>query len=207
MRFQFDQLSGNERYHLITQTIVPRPIAWILTKNTNSTFNLAPFSYFAPLSSGPALLVVSIGNKDQDTKKDTKVNLIREEECVVHIPSGELVASVNQSAMNLKNNESEVSYMNLALVDFTTRLPRIKEANVALHCRLFDRHQLGNSNFDSLYLEILDVYISDDIIAEKNTAEGNSRTTVDHDKLNPLGRLGGNHYSLLGETLTLKRPN
>ncbi|MCV2402447.1 flavin reductase family protein [Marinomonas sp. C2222] len=202
MRFQFDQLSGTERYHLITQTITPRPIAWILTKNSNATFNLAPFSYFAPLSSDPALLVVSIGNKDQDTKKDTKENLLREEECVVHIPSGELVEAVNQSAMNLGSGESEVSHMNLALAEFTQSLPRVKEAKVALHCRLFDRHQLGNSNFDSLYLEILDLYISDDIANEEE-----SRVTVDHKELNPLGRLGGNHYSLLGETLTLKRPN
>lgn len=201
MRFQFDHLSGTERYHLMTQTITPRPIAWILTKNTNATYNLAPFSYFAPLSSDPALLVVSIGNKDQTTKKDTKENLLREEECVVHIASGDLANAVNQSAMNLSAGESEVSHLNLLLTEFTQSLPRVEKAKVALHCRLFDRHQLGNSNFDSLYLEILDLYISDDIVnAEEN------RITIDHKALNPLGRLGGNHYSLLGETLTLKRP-
>lgn len=202
MRFQFDQLSGNQRYHLITQTITPRPIAWILTKNENTKLNLAPFSYFAALSSDPALLVVSIGNKTDDIAKDTKQNLLREKECVLHIPSGELMHAVNESAMNLPTGESELSKIGLSLIEFTKTLPRIKKAKVALHCRLFDVHKLGDSTFDSLYLEILDLYVDDELVTQEN-----DRVIIDNKKLNPLARLGGNDYGLLGETVTIKRPN
>ena len=202
MRFQFDQLTGNQRYHLITQTITPRPIAWILTRNENQTYNLAPFSYFAALSSDPALLVVSIGNKTDDIAKDTKQNLLREKECVLHIPSGDLMRAVNESAMNLPSGESELSQIGLSLADFTTALPRIKNAKIALHCRLFDVHKLGNSTFDSLYLEILDLYVDNELITLDN-----DRVLIDNKKLNPLARLGGNDYGLLGETVTIKRPN
>lgn len=202
MRFQFDQLSGNQRYHLITQTITPRPIAWIMTKNENESFNLAPFSYFAALSSDPALLVVSIGDKADSTAKDTKHNLIREKECVLHIPSGDLIHAVNDSAATLDYGVSELSKSNLSLAAFVDSLPRIAEAKVALHCRLYDRHKLGNSSLEACYLEILNVHIDDDILSQSD-----DRTVVDNKKLNPLARLGGNDYALLGETVTIKRPN
>jgi flavin reductase (DIM6/NTAB) family NADH-FMN oxidoreductase RutF len=202
MRFQFDQLSGNQRYHLITQTITPRPIAWIMTKNENESFNLAPFSYFAPISSDPALLMVSIGNKTTDVAKDTKYNLLREKECVLHIPSGGLVNAVNESATTLSYGESELPRAGLSLTNFTKTLPRIAEAKVAIHCKLFDIHTLGDSSFNALYLEIVDLYVDEGLVTEEH-----SRIFIDNKKLNPLSRLGGDDYALLGETVTIKRPN
>ncbi|TYL48254.1 flavin reductase family protein [Marinomonas sp. IMCC 4694] len=202
MRFQFDQLSGNQRYHLITQTITPRPIAWILTKNENASVNIAPFSYFAPLSSDPALLVVSIGNKTSEEQKDTKQNLLREKECVLHIPSGDLMNAVNQSAAPLPYGDSELPTTGLSLCDFTQTLPRIKEAKVALHCRLFDTHTLGHASFHAVYLEILDLYVEDSLVTEEN-----NRIFIDNQKLNPLARLGGDDYALISEAVTIKRPS
>lgn len=202
MRFQFDQLSANQRYHLITQTITPRPIAWILTKNENESFNLAPFSYFAPVSSDPALVMVSIGNKSADQAKDTKHNLLREKECVLHIPSEALMNAVNESAANLPYGESELPNTHVSLADFTKTLPRIQQANVAMHCRLFDIHSLGNASFQAVYLEILDVHVEEDLITEAH-----SRIYIDNKKLNPLARLGGDDYALVGKTVTMKRPN
>ncbi|WP_417559927.1 flavin reductase family protein [Marinomonas sp.] len=202
MRFQFDQLSGNQRYHLITQTITPRPIAWVMTKNENESFNLAPFSYFAPISSDPALLMVSIGNKATGIAKDTKYNLLREKECVLHIPSGDLINAVNESSASLSDGESELTRTCLSLTDFTETLPRIAEAKVAIHCKLFDIHTLGNATFNAIYLEILDLYVDEDLVTEDK-----SRIFIDNKKLNPLARIGGDDYALLGETVTIKRPN
>ncbi|SQD77863.1 protein of unknown function, might belong to Protein/domain typically associated with flavoprotein oxygenase, DIM6/NTAB family protein [Moritella yayanosii] len=36
MQLNFTDLSANQRYHLMTQTIIPRPIAWVLTAATNT---------------------------------------------------------------------------------------------------------------------------------------------------------------------------
>ncbi|MEO9655048.1 flavin reductase family protein [Marinomonas sp.] len=202
MLFSFDQLNGNQRYHLITQTITPRPIAWIMTKNLAGSYNLAPFSYFAALSSDPALLVVSIGNKDQDTAKDTKLNLLRDKECVLHIPSVEWAHAVNDSAANLAYGESEIEKLGLSLCPFTEHFERLQEAKVALHCRLYDVHNLGDSPTQALYLEILSLHVDDDLITQQA-----QRTFIDNQKLNPLARLGGNDYAELGENITIKRPN
>ncbi|GAB3484504.1 flavin reductase family protein [Marinomonas epiphytica] len=202
MQFQFDQLSANQRYHLITQTVTPRPIAWILTQNEQDSFNLAPFSYFAALSSDPALLVVAIGNKSDQQAKDTKYNLLNKKECVLHIPSSQLAPQVNQSAANLPYGESELNEADLSLAPFVESLPRIEQAKVALHCRLYDVHDLGEAPTQALYLEVLAMHVDDEI-----TEQHDGRTYIDAKQLDSLGRLGGNHYATLGDIITLKRPN
>ncbi|MCB5161359.1 flavin reductase family protein [Marinomonas algarum] len=202
MRFHFAQLSGNQRYHLITQTVTPRPIAWILTKNENDSFNLAPFSYFTPICPEPALLAVSIGNKAPNIPKDTKRNLLREKECVIHIASEPLMQALNESAANEEYNHSELPRTGLSLSDFVASLPRISDAHVALHCRLFDVHNLAEAAFDVLYLEVLDLYVSDHLITQED-----DRTNIDSQQLSPISRLGGNDYALLGKTVTIQRPS
>lgn len=202
MRVQFDQLSANQRYHLITQTVTPRPIAWILTKNESVNYNLAPFSYFAPVSSDPAILMVSIGDKSENIAKDTKYNLLREKECVLHIPSEEVINAVNESSGSFAYGESEIPTSGVTLVDFTANLPRITEAKVAMHCKLYDVHSFDNTSFTAVFLEVLDMYIDEDLVTLES-----SRIVVDNQKLTPLARLGGDDYALVSKTVTMKRPN
>ena len=201
MIFKLDNMSPNQRYHLITQTVLPRPIAWILTSNQESNFNLAPFSYFAALSSQPALLVVSIGNKEKGLAKDTKANLLREKECVIHIPSVNLAEAVNNSAATLSYGDSEVSQQGLSLTPFTESLPRLSDAKIAMHCRLYDVHALGDA-LHACYLEVLSIHVEDELVSENN-----GRVSIDSLELAPLSRLGGNNYGVLTDTISLKRPS
>lgn len=208
MIFDFEHLSANNRYHLMTQTIIPRPIAWILTKNTanaeadeKESYNLAPFSYFAPLGSDPALLVVSIGNKSVNTMKDTKRNLLQSKECVLHIPSVNLAEQVNQSAANFAYGESEISQLDLTLTPYVDHLPRIAEAGVAMHCQLYDVHELSDSQ-TACYLAIQSLYVNDALVSQDD-----QRTVIHSQTLNPLSRLGGSDYTELGDLITLKRPS
>jgi len=201
MIFELEKMSANQRYHLITQTVLPRPIAWILTANEEDSFNLAPFSYFAALSSEPALLVVSIGNKEKNLNKNTKTNLLRDKECILHIPSVQNAEDVNTSAATLKYGQSEVSEQGLTLTPFSPNLPRLSDAKVAMHCRLYDVHKLSESQ-SACYLEVLNIHVEDSILSE---AEG--RYFIDSLGLSPLSRLGGSDYGVLNEKLTLKRPS
>lgn len=205
MLVHFDDIPALNRYHLITQSVLPRPIAWILTKNdsddSSDKYNLAPFSYFTPVSSDPALLVVSIGNKADNILKDTKRNLMRDKECVIHIPSVDLVEQVNHSAATLAYGESELADQNLTLIDFVENLPRVQQARVALHCHLYDSHQLSQAQ-TVCYLEVKAMYIEDDLVTQTE-----NRTIINSQALNPLSRLGGNDYNFLGEILTIKRPD
>lgn len=92
MYLNLSDLPSSEIYHLLTQTVIPRPIAWILTENEQSKsakydqYNLAPFSFFNAMASNPPAFVVSIGKKTETQEKDTRANLKEGNACVVHIP-------------------------------------------------------------------------------------------------------------------------
>ena len=94
----FTNKPTREIYGLMTQTIIPRPIAWILTDNGDQSFNLAPFSFFNGVSSTPPLLSVSIGHKSDGTKKDTWLNIESRSHFIVHIPPAHLATSVTKTA-------------------------------------------------------------------------------------------------------------
>jgi flavin reductase (DIM6/NTAB) family NADH-FMN oxidoreductase RutF len=46
MLFDFESLGAQERYKLLLATVMPRPIAWVTTRDANNRINAAPFSFF-----------------------------------------------------------------------------------------------------------------------------------------------------------------
>ena len=132
MEFALGDMEPLQRYHLLAQTIVPRPIAWILTRNQNATWNIAPFSFFNVLSSVPPLIITSIGSHDKTRRKDTRVNIEREKKYVCHIAHADLAEEVTKTSLPLDYGESEVSAAGLEVVDFVDDLVRIKQAKIAI---------------------------------------------------------------------------
>ena len=67
MEIELGPLSERETYAILTQTILPRPIAWVLTDNSlpgDARWNLAPFSFFNGISSEPPMVMFSVGSWD-----------------------------------------------------------------------------------------------------------------------------------------------
>ncbi len=52
MLIDYKDTALSQRYQFMAQTIIPRPIAWVVTEN-NGVVNVTPFSYFMGLSSEP----------------------------------------------------------------------------------------------------------------------------------------------------------
>ena len=46
LHLDLDELSARERYKLLTALIIPRPIAWVTTINSEGQVNAAPYSFF-----------------------------------------------------------------------------------------------------------------------------------------------------------------
>ncbi len=202
MDIHADQLSATHLYHLMTQTVIPRPIAWVLTQSTQGITNLAPFSYFAPVASDPPLLMFSVGKKSPTEIKDTAKNAIETQKMVVHIASETFANVVTQTAATLPHNTSEIDVNNIALTPFESfELPRVKDASIAFGCELYEVKEIGNSPQTLIFAEIKTVYIADDCI--DNNAE---RLVIDALKINPLSRLGGNHYATLKKVFSVERP-
>lgn len=203
MQIDFKELTPNQRYGTMVQTIVPRPIAWVLSDNGDDSYNVAPFSFFTGIGSDPALLVLSIGKKDATIEKDTRVNIRERDNFVVHIPSSRHIDQVNQTSQTLAHGESEVDLAKLNLIEFEGfPLPRIADCDVAFACKRYRIDQIGDMEQAVIYGEILAVTVNEGVI---QTAE-NNRLHVDTLKLDPLARLGGSNYSAVGEILSAKRP-
>lgn len=202
MRIELDQLSGKDIYGLMIQTIIPRPIAWVLSDNGNGAFNLAPFSYFNGVTSKPPTLSLSIGRKRDRSKKDTWRNIEDRSHFVVHIASVEMAEAVSATAASLEFGESEVTQNKLELVDEDNwSLPRLKAARIALLCERHQIIEIGEGPQGLVIGEIKSAWFADEI-----AATGDAIPDIDAKALNPLARLGGNDYSSLDQVFTVARP-
>ncbi len=83
-KIDFENLERRECYQLLTGMILPRPIAWVSTVSEDGVFNLAPFSFFAGISSKPPIICLSIGFRKVE-KKDTLRNIEYAQDLVVNV--------------------------------------------------------------------------------------------------------------------------
>ncbi|MDG9671900.1 flavin reductase family protein [Hahella aquimaris] len=203
MYIDFQQLEATKIYHWMTQTIIPRPIAWALTRNEDGGMNLAPFSYFTAISSAPPTIAISIGKKPSGELKDTRSNLQVGAPCTVHIAGREMAQAVTDSSRTLPYGESELPGLNLSLVDFEGfELGRLAECRLAFGCRVQEVVELGSVPQAMVLLNIEKLFVDDSVM----TTDAKGRHKVDAMQVNPLSRLGADEYATLGEVISIPRP-
>ncbi|MFK7861732.1 MAG: flavin reductase family protein [Granulosicoccus sp.] len=194
-------LSAVEAYATMTQTVVPRPVAWILTRNDTEDYNLAPYSYFNAVSSKPPMVMFSAGMKPDGSAKDTRYNLEQRSDCVIHIAHREMAESMTASAATLPRNTSEINELDLALTDMPgTDLPRLADCRVAYAATLRDTKTIGYNWLG--FLELTHLHLAETVVG----SDAKGRLKVLADKLDPIGRLGGGEYALAGDVISIKRP-
>jgi flavin reductase (DIM6/NTAB) family NADH-FMN oxidoreductase RutF len=197
MIFHQADFSPDAFYALMIQTIIPRPIAWVLTRNSNNTYNVAPFSFFNGVASEPPLLMISVGWKDDITRKDTWVNIEERDHFVVHIPPVEMARSVVATSKALPFNQSEMDFAKLKTVPVEgEELPRLKGPKAALFCRKHMIMEVGTERQGLILGEIRKIWMDEKAIQTKD-----GRTYFNPKKINPLSRLGS-----LGRVINIKRP-
>ncbi|HAY46944.1 MAG TPA: protein/domain typically associated with flavoprotein oxygenase, DIM6/NTAB family protein [Gammaproteobacteria bacterium] len=203
MQIELNQLSTSETYFTLTQTVLPRPVAWVLTENEDCSHNLAPFSYFNAVCSDPPLLMVSIGKQKDGRDKDTIRNIKTRSQFVIHIASCDQLNELNQSAATLPPCVSELDKIGLktALVDGFP-VPRITECKVAFFCDRYEIQTIGNKGDSLLFAEVREIYIDDECVE----IDEKGRMIIDANAIQPLARLGAGEYADFGTTMTAKRP-
>ncbi|AWB67071.1 flavin reductase family protein [Saccharobesus litoralis] len=203
MIIDFNQLSANNIYHVMTQSVVPRPIAWVLSENESNGYNLAPFSYFTAISSAPPILMYSTGKKTNGERKDSFRNVVERKNLVIHIAHADLAQQVTQSASSLDYDESELTLTNLEVTEFAgSPLPRVTQAKIAFACELYQTQEIGDTPMQLVFAKVNQVYVDDEIV----TLDDKQRVKINALQLDPLARLGANEYADLGQVFKSDRP-
>ena len=196
-----DGVPGTDVYRLLTQVIVPRPIAWVLTDageeagSGDARWNLAPYSYFMGLASEPPLVGFSVGIGRERRVKDTLVNLRARPEHTILLPHLGQLDAVQRTSAELPPGASEVVDTGLGTVDWDWPTPRLEGSRVALACRLERCVDLAPDDRQVLVVSRVHRVWLDDAVA----VEGRPGSQlVDPAALDPLARLGAGLYAGLG---------
>jgi flavin reductase (DIM6/NTAB) family NADH-FMN oxidoreductase RutF len=183
MIFDFSEITAKARYNLLTGVVVPRPIAWVTSRNANDGINLAPFSFFNVVGTDPGLVVLSVGNHP-DRPKDTATNIDLRTDFVVNMVDEKSSDAMSQSAIDFPDGVSEIESLGLVTAASTKiSTPRLKNAPAALECRKHSIIEIGRNRL--ILGEILAMYIREEFVLDS------SRYHVDSSAMNLIGRMGG----------------
>lgn len=144
--FDFEQLSRADKYKLLVSVIMPRPIAWVVSRHSGGTLNAAPFSFFNLVCPDPPLVAISFSATTDRHEKDSLANIRSFGEFVVNMVPEELAESMNITATNAPHGVDETQLAKLELVTCAVvQVPRIAHSPVALECKLAETLDLGSS--------------------------------------------------------------
>lgn len=168
-----------DNYKILTNVVVPRPIAWITSLSQTGVINLAPFSFFNAVGSDPLYVIVSVGLRDDGTPKDTARNIESSGEFVVNLVTEELLHAMNISAADFPPDQGELTPAALHSAPSTKiTAPRLAESQVSLECRLFKSVALGTN---TLFIgEVVMFHVADHLMGPR----------LHVNNFSPLGRLG-----------------
>lgn len=183
MHIDPNSTSPQDNYKLLTNLVVPRPIAWVTSQNSEGVINLAPFSFFNAIGSDPLYLIISIGNKDDGSLKDTAANIITSGEFVVNLVTEDLLSAMNISAANFPSDESELTAVGLhAAASKRIKVPRVEEAKASLECVLHSQQPLGI--YTLIIGQVVMFHVDDALLGDRLHINGFA----------PIGRMGSPAY-------------
>jgi len=174
-----ETLDVNTVYKLMSNTIFPRPIAWISTEGENGQ-NLAPFSYFIPVSSNPPCVMVSIGPNEEGGLKDTAKNILLHGKATISLGDDMKAGLIEATAEALAYGMSEADKFGIAMTKTHEGYPpRVADSKAALLCSLHQEVALNGSEQNILFLKIDAFYYADEVIDERHNV-----------RLHNIGRVG-----------------
>ena len=191
-------LPKRDVYRILTSLVIPRPIAWITTMDGGGRVNLAPFSSFMGIF-GPPMVAFTAGRRKDGSLKDTHRNLKANGEAVVHLADLPLLGPLHASGAEAEPDISEVARLGLATEpSLQVAPPRLRDAPVALECRLNRELDLGPAT-TLVLLDVVMAHAAERIWnAEHDCADASLWTPVAR-----LASVVGPNYGALGETFRL----
>ena len=202
MKIDTNDLKLQYSSHLLTDTVVPRPIAWVSTIDENGVYNLAPFSAFTMISYLPMIVGFSVVSYRGGQKKDTLRNIEFTKEFVINVVTEELAEAMNITAAPYPREVSEFEKARVTPIKADiVNAPMVVESPVKMECRVLQTIEFGEHPATSTFIigSVLRLHVVDEYW---------NMMTKRIERLKLIGRLGGDGdvYCRTGDTFRMKRP-
>lgn len=186
-------MTVNESYRVLSNLVIPRPIALVSSISQLGITNLAPFSFFVVGGANPPSVVFSpvLGNEGE---KDTLKNIRETKEFVINLVHREMTDGMNQASRSLPAEESEWDISGFEGIESSIVKPkRVANSQVQLECTLHEIVEHGTGAGAARYI------IGEVVAIHRH---------INLAHFNPISRLGGPDYLDLsdGQIFQLERP-
>ena len=183
--------------------IVPRPIGWVSSQDSDGVVNLAPYSYFNGVGSEPpTVMFASEGTHTDGDFKDSATNVQETGEFVCNLATWELREEMNATSAQVARSVDEFELAGLTPTPSQlVKPPRVKESPVHLECTHLKTVELPSNDPERpnlvVFGRVVGIHIDDSIIADG---------MINMDAFRPIARLGYTDYTVVDNVFTMRRP-
>jgi flavin reductase (DIM6/NTAB) family NADH-FMN oxidoreductase RutF len=199
MQFDPSVMESQDIYKILAGVVVPRPIAFVSTVDRDGVTNVAPFSFFLPITPSPPHIAFSAGSRE-GVAKDTLRNIQQTSEFVVNIVNSEIARRMAMAAIDLPAHVSEFEAAGLTEAPSEVVVaPRVAESPANLECQARQIIPIGDERYGATLIlgEVVRFHVRDDLVVE------NGR--IDFKRLDAVGRLVGDWYCTTENQYALPR--
>lgn len=184
MLFDFATVPHDQAYKLCVASVVPRPVAWVVSQDREGRLNAAPYSFFNVFSDNPVVVAIGCAARKPGTPKDTLANIEATGQFVVNLVSAATLEAMNVTAVDFPAGVDEIAQAGLTAVPSSkVRVPRIAQSPVAMECEIF---QFVPTRGHTIVLgRVLAMEIRDDCVLDA------AKYYVDTPRLDLVGRMHG----------------
>ena len=185
MDFDLTQTTPHQTYNLLIGLVVPRPIAWITTRNLAGQLNAAPFSAYNYVGTDPPLVAIGVGNRPGPgvIGKDTAQNIRQTREFVINLVTEELGPAMNLCAIDFPAEVDELTIAGLATEPSkVVGVPRIARSPASLECREVTTMEIGRSRV--ILGQVVSIHVRDEFVDPAGPY-------IRADQMHTIGRMNG----------------
>lgn len=185
------ELKPDTVYKMMSNTIFPRPIAWISTEGEGG-LNLAPYSYFIPVSSEPPCVMVSFRQHENGGLKDTIRNILDTGKATISLAHEAHASPIEASAEPLPYGVSESEHCRIDMKAVLDEYPpMVADAQAGLLCSLYQITELKDSPMTIAFLKIEHFYYAEGVVDERYNVHLRNIGRVGRDYLVDAKRIKG----------------
>ena len=173
---------------LLSQLVVPRPIAMVSTRSPEGIANIAPMSYYLPITGDPMLIGITMGLREDGDLKHTYENAMARGDFVINVTTEAFGDQIETVAIEGPADSDEFAMTGWTPVPATkVSAPAIGEALARLECEVRQVVDLGTPGvpFGEVHLVVAEV-----VWAAYDEAICNEQGRIDPLRLGAIGRLG-----------------